>query len=76
MKKIGQRVVYILTNFLMQFRSFRFSFKQAVEEAQGFIYGSYNLADEAALAVSMLPVEGGVWLLMVVLIQGPGVVLY
>jgi len=43
----------------MQFPPFRFSFKRAIEYAQGFIHGSYDLNDEVALAISMLPLEGG-----------------
>lgn len=60
MRQLKKRSVSIITNFLMQVRPFRFSFKQAIEEAQGFIHGSYNLSDEVALAISILPNEGGI----------------
>lgn len=60
MKRIVRKSVPLITNFLMQFRSFRHSFKRAVEEAQGLVHGSYDLNDEVALAISMLPIEGGI----------------
>lgn len=59
MKKIVQKSAPIITKFLMQLRHFRSSFKRAVESAQGFVHGSYNLADEVALAIAMLPSEEG-----------------
>lgn len=60
MKRLLRKLVPIITKFLMKFRPFRSSFKRAVEEAQGLIYGSYDLTDEVAVAIEMLPTKGGI----------------
>lgn len=60
MKSLTRKAVPIITRFLMQLPPFRSSFKRVIEEAQGFVHGSYHLADEVALAIAMLPAEGGI----------------
>lgn len=53
-------IVDIYSNLLMSVRPLRLFSQIALERTQGFIYDSYSLADEVALAISLLPAKGAI----------------
>ncbi|MEM6338708.1 MAG: FkbM family methyltransferase [Pseudomonadota bacterium] len=53
-------IVDICSNLLISVQPLRLFSQKTVERSQGFIYDSYNLVDEAALAISLLPAKGAI----------------
>lgn len=60
MRRFANLMVRIFSDILIRVRPLLVFLERSVNCARGFAYGSYSLAEEASLAVSMLPSREGV----------------